>query len=113
MPAEHLQAMIAETPVGGVLEVPEAVYVGSITIDRAHHPGRGRRRADRRRREGTIVTITAADVTVRNLNLAGTADGPLDAPSGLMLEGADRAHIEDVTIRQSYIGITVRSPTPS
>lgn len=108
MPAEHLQVMIAETPVGGVLEVPEAVYVGSITIDRPITlVGIGDVLIDGAG-QGTIVTITAADVAVRNLNLAGTADGPLDAPSGLLLEGADRAHIEDVTIRRSYIGITVR-----
>ncbi|MDH4111917.1 MAG: right-handed parallel beta-helix repeat-containing protein [Actinomycetota bacterium] len=108
MPSEHLQVMIADTPIGGTLEVPEAAYVGPITIDRPITlVGVGDVLIDGAG-SGSIVTITSPDVTVRNLSLTGTADGPLEAPSGVLLEGAHRARIEDVTIRESYIGITVR-----
>jgi nitrous oxidase accessory protein len=108
MPAEHLQAMIEETPAGGTLLVPEAVYVGTVTIDRAVTlEGQGEPVIDGTL-QGSVVTITAPDVTVRGLTLRRSAIGPFDSPSGLMLEHADRALIQDVSIEQSYIGITVR-----
>lgn len=108
MPSEHLQVMIDETPAGGTLLVPEAVYVGTVTIDQpVTLEGQGRPVIDGNL-EGSVVTITAPDVTLRGLTLTRSAIGPFDSPSGVMLEGADRALIEDVTIEQSYIGITVR-----
>ena len=108
MPAEHLQVLIEETPPGGTLIVPEAVYVGAVTIDEpVTLEGEGHPVIDGNL-EGSVVTITAPDVTIRGLTLRRSAIGPFDSPSGLMLEQADRATIEDVTIEQSYIGITVR-----
>jgi nitrous oxidase accessory protein len=108
MPAEHLQVMIDETPPGGTLLVPEAVYVGTVTIDEpVTLEGQGRPVIDGNL-EGSVVTITAPDVTIRHFTLRRSATGPFDSPSGLMLEQADGATIEDVTIEQSYIGITVR-----
>jgi nitrous oxidase accessory protein len=108
MPADHLQVMIDETPAGGTLLVPEAVYVGTITIDRpVSLVGQGRPVIDGNL-EGSVVTITSPDVTLRGLALRRSAIGPFDSPSGVMLEQADRAVIRDVTIEQSYIGITVR-----
>ncbi|MEX2275730.1 MAG: NosD domain-containing protein [Actinomycetota bacterium] len=108
MPAEHLQVMIDETPPGGTLLVPEAVYVGTVTIDEPMTlEGEGRPVIDGNR-EGSVVTITAPDVTVRGLTVRRSAIGPFDSPSGLMLEQAHRALIEDVSIEQSYMGITVR-----
>lgn len=108
MPSEHLQAMIDETPPGGTLNVPEARYVGSITIDEAITlQGIGDPVIDGNL-EGSVVTITADDVALRGLTLRRSAAGPFDSPSGVMVEDADRAVIADVTIDQSYIGITVR-----
>lgn len=108
MPAEHLQVMIDETPAGGTLLVPEAVYVGTVTIDQpVTLEGEGHPVIDGNL-EGSVVTITAPDVTLRGLTLRRSAIGPFDSPSGVMLERADRALIEDVVIEQSYIGITVR-----
>jgi nitrous oxidase accessory protein len=108
MPAEHLQVMIEETPPGGTLLVPEAVYVGTITIDEpVTLEGQGRPVIDGNL-EGSVVTVTAPDVTLRGLTLRRSAAGPVDSPSGVLLERADRAVIEDVTIEQSYMGITVR-----
>lgn len=108
MPAEHLQVMIEETPPGGTLIVPEAVYVGAVTIDEpVTLEGEGHPVIDGNL-EGSVVTITAPDVTIRGFTLRRSAIGPFDSPSGLMLEQAHRAVIEDVSIEQSYIGITVR-----
>ena len=108
MPSEHLQVMIDETPPGGTLIVPEALYVGSITIDDPITlQGHGDPVIDGNL-EGSVVTITADDVTVQGFTLRRSAAGPFDSPSGVMIEEADRALIADVTIDQSYIGITVR-----
>jgi nitrous oxidase accessory protein len=109
MPAEHLQVMIEETPRGGTLVVPEAVYVGTITIDRpVTVVGQGDPVIDGNR-EGSIVTITSPDVTLRGLTLRRSAVGPIGSPSGVMVERADRASIEDLAIDDSYMGITVRA----
>ena len=108
MPADHLQVMIEETPPGGTLLVPEAIYVGTISIaEPVTLEGQGRPVIDGNF-EGSVVTITAPDVTLRGLTLRRSATGPVDSPSGVLLERADRAVIDDVTIEQSYMGITVR-----
>ncbi len=109
MPAEHLQVMIDETPRGGTLVVPDAIYVGTVTIDRPLSVvGSGHPVIDGNR-EGSVVTITAPDVTLRGLTLRGSAPGPIGSPSGVMVERADRASLLDLTIDDSYMGITVRA----
>jgi hypothetical protein len=109
MPAEHLQVMIDETPRGGTLVVSDAIYVGTVTIDRPLTVvGSGEAVIDGNR-EGSVVTITAPDVTLRGLTLRRSAPGPIGSPSGVMVERADRASLLDLTIDDSYMGITVRA----
>jgi nitrous oxidase accessory protein len=109
MPAEHLQVMIDETPRSGTLVVPDAIYVGTVTIDRPLTVvGSGDAVIDGNR-EGSVVTITAPDVTLRGLTLRRSAPGPIGSPSGVMVERADRASLLDLTIDDSYMGITVRA----
>jgi nitrous oxidase accessory protein len=58
---------------------------------------------------GSVLTIEAPDVTVRDLTLTGSGTNPVGAPSGLLIEaGGDRAHVSDVRIEDSYLGVTVR-----
>ena len=109
MPAEHLQSMIDAAPAGSVVSVPRAVYVGTVVVDEPLTlRGVGRPILDGAG-EGSVLTITAPDVVVENLDIRGSGDGPVGSPSGVMIEGADRARVEDVWISGSYIGITVRS----
>jgi nitrous oxidase accessory protein len=109
MPAEHLQVMIDETPREGILVVPDAIYVGTVTIDRPLTVvGLGDPVIDGNR-EGSVVAITAPDVTLRGLTLRRSATGPIGSPSGVMVERADRASLQDLTIDGSYMGITVRA----
>lgn len=108
MPAAHLQAMIDAAPTGALVSVSEARYVGTIVVDRPLTlQGVGRPVLDGDG-AGSVLTITAADVTVRDLVIRGSGSGPVGSPSGVMIEGADRARIEHVRIERSYIGITVR-----
>lgn len=109
MPASHLQAMIDAVPPGGVLSVSRAVFVGTIILDEPITlEGIGRPVIDGAG-EASVVTISASDVTIRGFAIRGSGPGPIGSPSGVMIEDADRAHVEDVAISDSYIGITVRS----
>ena len=108
MPAEHLQSMIDAAPDGSTLEVPTATYVGRIRVD---HPltlvAQGTVAIDAGWL-GSVLKITSADVTVDGFTLRRSGIGPVGAPSGILVENADRALIRDVRIEHSYIGITVR-----
>jgi nitrous oxidase accessory protein len=109
MPASHLQAMIDAVPPGGALSVPQAVYVGAILLDEPIElTGIGRPVIDGAG-HGSVVTISASEVSFRGFTVRGSGDGPIDSPSGVLLEDADRVRVEDVVIEDSYIGVTVRS----
>lgn len=108
MPAEHLQAMIDHAEPGSTVEVPEAVYVGQIRIDRPLTlVGQGRPILDGAGM-GSVLRVVAPDVTVRGFSIRDSGRGPVGTPSGVMVNEADRAVIEDVDVQDCYIGITVR-----
>lgn len=108
MPAAHLQSMIDATPNGSTLEVPAATYVGHLRID---HPltlvARGTVVLDGGWL-GSVLRITAPDVTVQDVTIRRSGIGPVGSPSGIVVENADRARIRDVRIEHSYLGIMVR-----
>jgi nitrous oxidase accessory protein len=57
----------------------------------------------------SVLTITAPDVTVRDLTLTGSGTNPVGAPSGILIEvEGDRAHVSHVRVRDAYLGVTVR-----
>lgn len=108
MPAEHLQVMIDAAPAGSTLEVPKAVYVGNVEIDRPLTLiGQGRPILDGAGL-GSVLRITGDDVTVRNFTIRGSGSGPVGTPSGIMIADGDRVLIQDVHVQASYMGITVR-----
>ncbi len=108
MPAAHLQSMIDAAPDGSTLEVPAATYAGRLRVD---HPltlvAQGKVVVDAGWL-GSVLRITAPDVTVDGFTLRRSGIGPVGAPSGILVENADRALIRDVRIEHSYMGITVR-----
>jgi nitrous oxidase accessory protein len=111
MPAEHLQIMIDSAPAGATVTAPEAVYVGPIHLDRpVTLVGEGTPILDGGG-AGSVLTITAPDVTVRGFSIRGSGRGPVGSPSAVMIEDADRAHVAEVTVRDCYTGITVRGST--
>jgi nitrous oxidase accessory protein len=102
--------MIDAAPAGGTVVVPAGNHMGGLVIDRpltligdgsAVLDGMG---------AGSVLTIAAPDVTVRGLVLRGSGTSPVGAPSGVLVaEGADRAHLADLVIERSYLGITVQA----
>ncbi len=108
MSAAHLQSMIDAAPNGSTLEVPAGTYVGHLRID---HPitlvAQGTVVLDGGWL-GSVLRITAPDVTVQGVTIRRSGIGPVGSPSGIVVENADRARIRDVRIEHSYVGIMVR-----
>jgi len=108
MPASHLQAMIDHAASGSSLMVSDGVYVGQVRIDvPITLIGIGRPVLDGGGM-GSALRITSPDVTVRGFDIRNAGRGPVGSPSGVMIQHADRAAVEDVRIVDCYIGITVR-----
>jgi nitrous oxidase accessory protein len=103
-----LAAAIAGATPGDVLVLTDGAYAGPITIDRplmltgpkgAVIDGQG---------NGTVVTITAADVTILGLSVTGSGADHSEIDSGIkIIKGADRTLIEGVTLTDNLHGIDI------
>lgn len=103
-----LAAAIAGAAPGDALHLRAGVYLGTVVIDRpltlagppeAIIDGQG---------EGTVVTIDAADVTLRGVTVTGSGHNSQDTDAGVkILRDADRAVIEDNRVLGNLHGIDV------
>jgi len=103
-----LQQAIAEASPGDVLHLTDGAYAGPVTIDRkltltgprgAVIDGMGR---------GSVVTITAPDVTLTGFSVTGSGTQNSDLDAGVkIVKGADRARIEGLSLRGNMHGIDV------
>ena len=106
--AGTLAAAIADASSGDVLRLSDGAYTGPITIDRpltllgtprAVIDGQG---------QGTVVTITADDVTLRGLTVTGSGSANQDLDAGIkIVKGADRALIDANRLTGNMHGIDV------
>lgn len=106
--AGTLASAIAGSSSGDVLVLADGAYKGPVTIDRsltltgptdAVIDGEG---------NGTVVTITADDVSIRGLTVTGSGKRNADLDSGIkIVKGADRARIEGVTLIDNMHGVDV------
>lgn len=106
--AGTLAAAITAASAGDVLRLTDGAYLGPVTIDRpltltgsAHSviDGQGR---------GTVVTLTAPDVTVKGVTVIGSGSVNQNLDAGIkIVKGADRALIEANTLRDNMHGIDV------
>ena len=101
-----LATAIAAAPAHAVVRIPAGMYHGNYTLARSitlladGHvmlDGGGR---------GTVLTISAPDVTVRGLHITGSG-GQIEQAAGIAVTG-DRAIIEGNVIEDSYNGVLVR-----
>lgn len=112
MPAARLQAMIEAAPEGSTVSIPAGTYQGHVVIDKPLTlTGQGMPTLDGQGVNGSVLTVRAPDVSVSGFMIHGSGAGPIGAPSGVMVAGADRAHLSNLTIMRSYMGITVRAAT--
>jgi nitrous oxidase accessory protein len=105
-PELEFAALIADTPDGGTLVLPEGVYRGNVVIDRpitVEGQGWPLVAGDR---TGTVITITAPDVTIRGVQVTGSGPGPSGQPAGIRIT-ADNVTLSEVVVDDSYMGIAV------
>lgn len=104
---DALATALATARPGDELVLPPGTYAGPVHIDRpltltgpgATIEGPG---------DGSVVTITAPDVTLTGLSVSGAGASLADLDSGIrLLKGADRARVEGVTLIGNLIGIDV------
>jgi len=103
-----LQARIDEAPPGAVVVVEPGTYEGDLTIDRPMHlVGHGRPRLVGSG-AGTVVRITAPDVTLEGFDIDGRKGGSLAKDSAGVHISGPRATIRDCHVERSLFGIYVR-----
>ncbi|KHQ50077.1 nitrous oxide reductase family maturation protein NosD [Mameliella alba] len=102
-----LARAVAEARPGDELVLADGAYAGPVEITKpltltgrlARIDGPGK---------GSVLTVTAPDVTISGVTIAGAGASLADLDSGIrLLKGADRAVIEGVTLDGNLIGIDV------
>lgn len=103
-----LAAAIAGAAPGDVLTLTDGAYAGSVAVDRpltisgprgAVVDGQGR---------GSVVTISAPDVTLTGFTVTGSGRVNQDLDAGVkILQGADRVRIEKLLVTGNMHGIDV------
>ncbi len=110
VPAEPgaLAAAIAASAPGDVLLLAPGRHRGAVTVDRPLSL-RGDGRAEvAGAGEGTVITVTAADVELRGLTVTGSGDSNATLDSAVKLvEGADRARVLDCTLKGNLVGVDI------
>ena len=100
-------ALVAAAP-GDVLILAPGRHAGPVVLNRAvtlDGQGRAEIAGDGR---GSVVTITAPDVTVRGLRIRGSGDSHETIDSGVQLtEGATRARVEGNVLTGNLYGVDV------
>ncbi|HSF62896.1 MAG TPA: nitrous oxide reductase family maturation protein NosD [Paracoccaceae bacterium] len=112
-PGTLAQAIAAAGP-GDTLMLEPGLHAGPVTIDRALTlDGQGAATLDGGG-QGTVVTVTAADVTLRGLIVQGSGDSHPDLDSGIKLtRTAARVLVEGNTVTGNLHGIDVHGAQDS
>lgn len=104
-----LAALVAETPEGGTLRLEARRYAGGVVLDRSITiEGRDGTVIDGGGR-GTVITVNAEDVTLRNLEIRGSGASLPAMESAVYVEGAPRFTIEDSRIDDSLFGVNIKT----
>ena len=99
---------IANAQDGDVLRLAPGNYAGPVVLDRAITlDGGGAAHIDGNK-DGSVITVTGQDVTVRGLVITGSGDDHEGIDSGVQLKKtADRAIVEDNVLRGNLYGIDI------
>lgn len=104
-PAFDLRTAIANAHDGDVIEVPGGVHPGPIVIDKSIKLIGKDRPIVTGDRSGTVVTITAPDVTLEGFIVQGSGRQPDQNHSAIFANHAPRAVIRHNEVRESLFGI--------
>ncbi|MCQ4634583.1 nitrous oxidase accessory protein [Shinella sp. BE166] len=103
-----LAAAIAGAAPGDVLVLDDGVYAGPVVIDRSLTISGPRSALLDGQGRGSVMTISAADVTLTGFTVTGSGRVNQDLDAGVkILEGADRARIENLLVTGNMHGIDV------
>ena len=102
-----LQPLIDATPAGGVLVPPPGRYAGPASIDKPMTLDGGHRVTLDGGGRGTVLTLRADGVTVRNLHLTGSGESHDGVDAGLLVEG-NQARIEANRIDEVLFGLHLK-----
>jgi nitrous oxidase accessory protein len=100
-----LQAAIAAAKNGDVIEVPGGTYPGPIVIDKSVKLIGKDRPIVTGDRSGTVVTITAPDVTMEGFTVQGSGREPDQNHSAIFANHAPRVTLRSNEVRESLFGI--------
>ena len=103
-----LAAAIAGAQPGDVLTLTDGAYAGPVTIDRPLTVTGPRGAVVDGLGQGSVMTITAPNVTLSGFTVTGSGRVNQDLDSGVkILQGADRARIENLLVTDNMHGIDV------
>jgi len=103
-----LAAAIAEAEPGETLTLTRGVHGGAVEIDRPLTLVCAAGAVIDGRAAGSVITVTAPDVTIRGCAIRGSGDDHDEIDSGIrLLEGADRALVEDNRLTGNLYGVDI------
>jgi nitrous oxidase accessory protein len=100
-----LRAAIAAAQNGDVIEVPAGTYPGPIVINKSVKLIGRDRPIVTGERSGTVVTITAPDVTLEGFIVQGSGREPDQNHSAIFANRAPRVTLRHNEVRESLFGI--------
>jgi nitrous oxidase accessory protein len=107
--ASPLQARIDAAPAGATIDVAAGTYDGDLVVDRPLQIVGHGRVVVRGSGAGTVIAVTAPDVTVEGIEVDGRGGGDLGRdPSGIHVAGT-RARIVRCVIRNALFGVYLRA----
>jgi nitrous oxidase accessory protein len=104
-----LQARIDQAPAGATIEIEAGIYEGDLVVDRPLHLAARGHVVLRGSGAGTVVAVTAPDVTIEGIEVDGRGGGDLGRDSSGIHIAAPRARIVRCVIRNALFGIYLRA----
>lgn len=103
-----LAAAIAGAEAGDILTLTDGAYAGPVTIDRSLTIVGNRAAIVDGLGQGSVVTITAPDVTLKGFTVTGSGRVNQDLDAGVkIVQGADRTRVENLLVTDNMHGIDV------
>jgi len=106
--ANLLQDAINKAPSGSILKLPKGVYKGSIKIDKPITiMGKEDGVIIDGEQIGTVITITAPYVTLKNLTIRGSGNRHDSLDAAIKISNSKQSEISDCIIEDSLFGIDI------
>lgn len=106
--ANILQQAIEKAPAGAHILLPKGRYAGAVTINKPLTiEGKEAGVVIEGKGNGSVVTVTAPNVTLKNLTIANSGERRERLDAGIRIENAPHCSVTNCTIKEVLYGITV------